>query len=142
MSGPAMLIDTNILVYAEDADAGDKHSIARQLISDLARDGRGALSVQALSEYVSAVTSKLRPPLSPDDAWRVVERFCTSLPVFDLSVDVVRLAAWGAARYQLHIYDAQVWAIARHHRIPVVLTEDIPSAGEIEKVRFVNPFES
>ena len=34
-------VDTNILVYAEDRDAGNKHTIARDLVANLWRSEQG-----------------------------------------------------------------------------------------------------
>ena len=43
-----VFVDTNVLVYAEDRDAGNKHDTARHLVADLWRSGEGVLSVQVL----------------------------------------------------------------------------------------------
>jgi predicted nucleic acid-binding protein len=43
-------------------------------------------------------------------------------------------------RYQLSYYDAQIWAVARLNRIPLVLSEDFSDGSVIEGVRFANPF--
>jgi predicted nucleic acid-binding protein len=40
----------------------------------------------------------------------------------------------------LSFWDAQIWAAARLHRIPVVLSEDFNPGAVIEGVRFVDPF--
>ena len=37
-------------------------------------------------------------------------------------------------------YDAQMWAIARLHQIPNLLTEDMDSGAIIDGVMFLNPF--
>jgi predicted nucleic acid-binding protein len=40
----------------------------------------------------------------------------------------------------MNYWDAQIWAAAWVHRIPVVLSEDFQHDARIEGVRFVNPF--
>jgi predicted nucleic acid-binding protein len=54
-----VFVDTNVLVYAEDRDAGEKHAVARDLVADLWRSGDGVLSVQVLQELFVTVTRKL-----------------------------------------------------------------------------------
>jgi len=43
--------------------------------------------------------------------------------------------------YQMAYWDAQIWALARLHRIPLIFTEDFNIGAVIEGVRFVNPLE-
>ena len=45
-----MLVDTNILVYAYDLDAGDKRSKAQQVVERLWDQGNGVLTTQVLAE--------------------------------------------------------------------------------------------
>ena len=40
-------VDTNVLIYAEDRDAGERHQIARDLIVELWTTRTGVVSVQA-----------------------------------------------------------------------------------------------
>jgi predicted nucleic acid-binding protein len=78
-------VDANILVYAEDQDAGRKHIIARDLVASLWRSGEGVLSVQVLQEFFVIVTRKIPRPLNPEEAFAIVEQYlevCFS-PGFD-----------------------------------------------------------
>ena len=70
-------VDTNVLVYAEDLDAGSKHSIARDLVADLWRSGDGVLSVQVLQEFFVNVTRKIPRPLASQEALAIVEQYLT-----------------------------------------------------------------
>ena len=45
-----VFVDTNVLIYAHDLDAGIKHQVAVSLIEDLWEHENGALSVQVLQE--------------------------------------------------------------------------------------------
>jgi predicted nucleic acid-binding protein len=56
-------VDTNILVYAHDAAAGDKHDRARSLIEQLWDDRSGVLSTQVLQEFYINIRKKARAPL-------------------------------------------------------------------------------
>jgi predicted nucleic acid-binding protein len=44
-------IDTNVLVYAHDVDAGQKRTVADALLRDLWNAGLGVLSMQVLQEF-------------------------------------------------------------------------------------------
>ena len=66
-------VGTNVLIYAHDATAGDKHVRARQLVADLWASGAGCLSVQVLQEFYVAVTRKVHRPLDPEAARQHVE---------------------------------------------------------------------
>ena len=52
-------VDTNVLIYAHDGGAGQKHERSVQLLSRLVEDGAGAISIQVLAEFYSAATRKL-----------------------------------------------------------------------------------
>ena len=64
MADKRFTLDTNILVYAVDRDAGDRHGTAIDLV-DKAAEQDCILTLQALSEFFYAVTVKERcPPLT------------------------------------------------------------------------------
>jgi predicted nucleic acid-binding protein len=48
-------VDTNVLIYAHDIDAGRKHDVAKAVLRDLWAERAGILSTQVLQEfYVNA----------------------------------------------------------------------------------------
>jgi len=58
-------LDTNILVFAYDRSAGQKYTIANQLVTECWENGNGCLSTQVLQEfYVSVTRSHLLGGLS------------------------------------------------------------------------------
>lgn len=134
------LVDTNVLVYAEDADEPVKRAQAQELLATLARAGTGAVTTQVLGEYLVTVTRRFASGLGADEAAERVERLSVLFRVLDVTLAVVREATRGVTRYRMSYYDAQIWAAARLAGIGVVLSEDFSSGAEIEGVRFVNPF--
>ena len=46
-----LFVDTNILIYAHDLDAGKRRTAARALVEALWQSGRGVVSLQVLQEY-------------------------------------------------------------------------------------------
>lgn len=52
-----LFVDTNILIYAHDADAGVKRERAAEVLRQLWASDTGRLSVQVLQEFYVNVTS-------------------------------------------------------------------------------------
>jgi len=135
-----VLVDTNILVYAYQPAEIAKYSRAVDVVETLTQNARGRLSAQVLAEFVNATTRKKEPLLSFDDAHRVVMLFIRSFVVLAVTEFVILEALRGARDHQMSYYDAQIWATAKLHQIPTILTEDFTDGRVIEGVRFVNPF--
>lgn len=68
-------MDTNILIYAYDADAGRKHEIARSVLSDLWAKRAGVMNMQVLEEFYVNVTRKIATPLPQRSARAVVDSY-------------------------------------------------------------------
>ncbi len=135
-----MLIDTNVLIYLFDTQNSDKQTKAEVVLNDLESMQTGRLSVQCLAEFFSVSTRRLNPPLSPMIALTQIELFQKIWPVFNLTPLVVLEAARGVQEHQLAYYDAQIWAVARLHQVPLILSEDFRTGQTLEGVTFVNPF--
>ena len=65
-------LDTNILVYAYDRSAGQKHSLAVRLVEECWENENGCLSIQVLQEFFVTVTRKIATPLDPQTARQIV----------------------------------------------------------------------
>ena len=70
-----VFVDTNILVYAHDLDAGDKHSLAADIVSELWESRGGILSTQILQEFYITLSRKVSPPLSKLEARKLVQKY-------------------------------------------------------------------
>lgn len=68
-------VDTNVLIYAHDIDAGRKHEIASELLRELWAERAGILSTQVLQEFYVNVTRKIRKPLTKPEARSVVDTY-------------------------------------------------------------------
>lgn len=132
-------VDANILIYAEDRDAGSKHAIARDLVTDLWRSGEGVLSVQVLQEFFVNVTRKVPRPLPPDHALAIVEQYLTWRVVEntgDLLLAGIRLAS----SLKVSFWDALIVQAARVERCDRLWTEDLNHGQCIGDLTIVNPF--
>lgn len=68
-------VDSNVLIYAHDVEAGRKREVARVLLRDLWLARAGVLSAQVLHEFYVNVTRKIRTPLPKSEARRVVRTY-------------------------------------------------------------------
>ena len=138
----AILIDTNVLLYAHDKNDLARQNRALEVLRRLEETGSGRLSVQCLAEFFSVSTRKLIPPLNPFEAAEQVELLARVYPVFDLTQAIVLEAIRGVCDHQLSYWDAQLWAIAKLNQVPVVFSEDFSAGQSLEGVRFIDPLAS
>ena len=72
MSGKVFL-DTNILLYAQDAGSPEKQRRSRDVMAQLAAAGDGVISTQVMQEFYAAATRKLG--VSPLAAKAILKTF-------------------------------------------------------------------
>jgi predicted nucleic acid-binding protein len=139
MSGNRQFVDTNILLYAYDATADDKHERARELVERLWDTRDGCLSVQVLQEFFVNVTRKIPRPLDASTAKAVVAdlaRWRMHVPAAD---DV--LGAIGIhQRTGISLWDGMIVRSAAEIGCAVICSEDLNHGQIYSGVRVVNPF--
>jgi len=137
MQDKRFTLDTNILVYAVDRDAGDRHGTAIDLV-DKAVQQDCILTLQALSEFFYAVTRKGKMPSV--DAAEQVRDWQTLFPVVAAQPDVLSRAFSAVEDHGLAFWDAMLWATAKTAGVTVLLSEDFQDGRDLQGVRFRNPF--
>ena len=134
-----VFIDTNILIYAHDKDAGRKNVISATILQYLWEQGTGLISTQVLEEFYVNVTGKIASPLSKPKAREIIESYLAWH--VELNDDVTLLAASEIEeRHHLSFWDALVVAAASNAKADKILTEDLNHGQTIEGVRIENPF--
>ena len=134
-----VFVDTNVLVYADDLDAGDKRGVAQTLLQELIAESRAVVSTQVIQEFFVAATRKLGVPA--DIARRKVEL------LLRLDVVLVRpeliLSAIDLSRLRsLSFWDALVVRSAASAGCGRLVTEDLNHGQVIDGVRIENPFKA
>ena len=132
-------VDTNILVYAYDADAQSKHEIARELVMRLWQTRQGVLSTQVLQEFYVTVTRKLAKPLDRSTARRVVGTY-GAWPAQVVDIVDILAAAELEERYRLSFWDALILTSARRAGADRVVSENLQAGQQVEGVVIENPF--
>lgn len=137
MSGRTF-VDTNVLIYAHDADAGQKHEIARNVVRELWSEREGVLSMQVLQEFYVNVTRKIATPLPRVMARTIIESYrnwCVQTTTEEITTafrieDEAHLGFW----------DALVVAAASKSGAVRLISEDLNPGQTILGVRVENPF--
>jgi predicted nucleic acid-binding protein len=130
-------LDTNLLIYAIDNLAGARHEISREIIQRAARcDCR--LTLQAVSEFYSAVTRKQILPLH--EAAAQAGDWLDLFPCVAASASSVRSAIADAAAGRASYWDALLLATAREAGCAVLLSEDLGDGADFSGLRVHNPF--
>jgi toxin-antitoxin system PIN domain toxin len=141
-----ILLDTNVLVYAVNADA-PQHPESRAVVrAAIAGVLEAAVVPQVLLEFFSVATHPRRTqhPLGPEAAWQDVATFRAALPVLDprpgalsmLEELVVSRRPLGGA-----IYDLYLAAQMRSHGIGSVCTYNGSDFAGVPGISTVTPAE-
>jgi predicted nucleic acid-binding protein len=132
-------VDTNVLIYAHDLSAGDKHARARSLMRDLWQSGEGCLSVQVLQEFHVNITQKVAKPLAPGVAARLIADLAVwqvHRPGVQDVLDAIRLQE----RYQVSFWDAMIVASAIQLGCRSIWSEDLNPGQIYDTVTVISPF--
>ena len=138
-NGDRQFVDTNVLVYAHDTSAGEKHARAKALVTELWQSGNGCLSVQVLQEFYVTVTQKVRKPLSREMAARIIE-YLSHWQVHTPDAGDVLEAIRIHRRYSLSFWDAMIIRSAQALGSNVIWSEDLNAGQDYGGVMVVNPF--
>lgn len=134
-----VFVDTNVLIYAHDADAGRKHELASSLVRELWESRRGILSTQVLQEFYVNVTRKIRRPIERSSARDVVSHYSV-WRVQAIGTDEILAASELEEKHRLSFWDALIVAAASAAGAARIVTEDLASGRTFLGVRVENPF--
>lgn len=132
-------VDTNVLVYAHDADAGRRHDVAKSLVADLWETRRAVISTQVLQEFYVNATRKIPSPLPRATARRIVNTYAVWQTELIDPLDLHR-ASELEERHKLSFWDALIVAAALKGGASTILTEDMSAGRTISGIRIDNPF--
>jgi predicted nucleic acid-binding protein len=134
-----IFVDTNILVYGHDRDAGEKHAIAEHVLRQLWEDKLGVLSTQVLQEFYVHFTHVIDTPSGRRTARELIEVY-GAWPVTVLDVADVIAACDHADRHQVALWDAMILVAAKKSRADVLLSENPYHGWRISGLEIRNPF--
>lgn len=140
MNGGKNFLDTNIFVYAQDADSPAKQGIARQLILDAIENGTGYISLQILREFANVALNKFKHAISEEALLKTFDK--TMLPLLALcdEVEITRKGIAIQRRTGYSYYDSLVIAAAIETGCTILYSEDMQDSQQIDGLVIVNPF--
>jgi predicted nucleic acid-binding protein len=134
-------VDTNILMYAHDSSAGEKHERAKALVEVLWRDRTGVVSTQVLQELTVNLRRKAGRPLDARATREIVADYLTWQVVVNGGESILD-ALDLSERYQISFWDALVLHAAHTSGAEVLYSEDLSHGQTYGSVRVVNPLKA
>jgi predicted nucleic acid-binding protein len=140
MSGIAF-VDSNILIYAHDLDAGVKRERAAAKLRELWDSGTGRLSIQVLQEFYVNATRKLATPIARSTAREIITAYgvwvhhATTVETVTRAIELSDLA-------QITFWDALIVASAEEVDAHELLSEDLNDGQAIVGIKVVNPLKA
>ena len=131
-------VDTNILMYAHDSAAGDKHEHAKVLVEKLWETRSGVVSTQVLQELAVNLRKKAKKPLDAKATRDVVSDYLSWQVVVNAG-DSILDALDLEARYQVSFWDALVIQAAQVGGAEILYSEDLSDGQRYGTVRVKNP---
>ena len=141
MADQKIFLDTNIIIYAYDVSAGDKHEIARKIMVDLWDSGLGVISTQVLQEFFVNVTQKIPKLLDK----RLTKDILSDLLKWDVVVndgESILEAVEILFKYGYSFWDSLIIEAAMRSGSEVLLSEDLTHGQIINGLTINNPFKS
>ena len=139
-----ILLDTNVLVYAVNADA-PQHASSQALVqAAFDRRVHAALVPQILLEFLAIVTNPRRVtrPLDPGQAWEQVEILRVNLPVLGLEPEAVTILGELVIAHRpagRGIFDLFLAAQMRTHVIRTICTYNTSDFDRLRDVEALTP---
>jgi predicted nucleic acid-binding protein len=132
-----VFLDTNILVYPYDVDAGNKRAVALRLAERGWLDpGSTVISVQVLQELFVNLMRKGRT----HEEGSTIVRDLSAWPVVENSLLLFHSALELKSRWQTSFWDALILAAARQAGATTLISEDFADGQDYGGIRVVNPF--
>ncbi len=135
----AIFVDSNVLVYARQANEPVKQPLAAQWLERLWRDQLGRTSVQVLGEAYVTLTRKINPALAAAEAWGYVSTLFAWDPQ-PVDAAVARRARDIEQRYRLSWWDSLIVSAAQLQNCSILLTEDLQDGAFFGSVTVRSPF--
>jgi predicted nucleic acid-binding protein len=131
-------VDTNILMYAHDTSAGEKHERAKALVEELWRDRTGVVSTQVLQELSVNLRKKARRPLDAKATRDIVADYLTWQVIVNGGESILE-AIDLEMRYRISFWDALVIQAAELSGAEILYSEDLSDGQKYGSVQVINP---
>ncbi len=134
-----VFVDTNVLVYAFDADAGFKFEKAQSILKDCWNNQSGLLSTQVLQEFYVTVTKKLTKKVDKQAARNIVQVY-KAWSVRSITAEDIIDASEFEEQNQTSFWDSLIITIAQKTGAETLYSEDMQGGKKFGSLTIVNPF--
>lgn len=134
-----VFVDTNVLVYAFDADAGLKFEKAQSILKDCWNNQSGSLSTQVLQEFYVTVTKKLIRKMDKQSARNIVQVY-KAWSVRSITPEDIIDASEFEEQNQISFWDSLIITIAQKTGAKTLYSEDMQDGQKFGSLTIVNPF--
>ncbi len=132
-------IDTNIIIYAYDVTAGEKHKTAGIILADLWNSGLGVISTQVLQEFFVNVVQKIPKPIDKRQAQKIVRDFLKWHVVVNTGDSIIE-AIDICLKYEYSFWDSMIIEAAIKGDAAILISEDLQDGQVVDGVTIKNPF--
>jgi len=132
-----VFIDSNILLYAVDADGGQKREMARKLLVELVFEGQIVISTQVLQEFYNTATRKFQMDAV---AVKAIVKGLGNYEVTPVSTQTIDEAIDLSILNKLSFWDSLIVVAARQSNCDIIYSEDMNSGQVVAGVKMVDPF--
>jgi predicted nucleic acid-binding protein len=133
-----ILIDSNVLIYAETTDDEQKHATAISAMEKAKLDYVPFISIQNLNELCSNLVKKSK--LGYDSINDRISSHKDSFELVSFSVETIKTATQLAREHKVHFYDCLLAATMRENKIFAIITENEDDFKRIPGIKVINPF--
>ena len=133
-----VFLDTNVVVYANDARDQEKQERAIDIVSEAIHTSTGVISTQVLQEYAVVAATKLN---QEEEAILRQLLALETLEVVVVGPPLIRRAVEMSGRYRISQWDASILAAAEAAHCPLLLSEDLNAGQFYAATRVENPFD-
>lgn len=134
-------VDTNVLVYAYDLTAGEKHQAARALLNEIWEKQLGCISIQVLQGFYNTVTRKIPQPIASSTATQIIQDL-KQWRIHSPNADDVIAAISVQTSKQVSFWDALIIHSAQRLGCAFLWSEDLNHGQIYNSVQVRNPFAS
>ena len=131
-------VDTNILMYAHDTAAGEKHRRAKALVEELWETRAGVVSTQVLQELAVNLRRKAKKQLNAKATRDVVSDYLAWQVVVNSGESILEALDF-ETRHRVSFWDALVIQAAQVAGAEILYSEDLSDGQRYGTVRVKNP---
>ncbi|MCR4335881.1 MAG: PIN domain-containing protein [archaeon] len=134
------LVDSNLLIYAYDKGAGQKHILAKELLKERWLKQDGFLSVQNLAEFYHVTTRKINNKVKPEQAKQIILDLTQGFSIIRYNENTIINAVNNQLAYKIEFWDSLIVSAMEENGISTIITENEKDFKKIKWLKVINPF--